>query len=193
MSGIRGAVQAAAPAERRVHVVQGEYYVTDDPSIVLTTILGSCVAACMRDPVAGVGGMNHFLLPEGVAASGAPEALRYGVHSMELLVNGLLTRGARRDRIETRLFGGARMVQGLTDIGEKNATFAEDFLRRENLAYLGGSLRGNHGRRVQFWPVAGRMRQMMMGGDEARVFEAERKTAVVPVAPPPDTGTVELF
>lgn len=193
MSGIRGAVQAAAPAERRVHVVQGEYYVTDDPSIVLTTILGSCVAACMRDPVARVGGMNHFLLPEGVAASGAPEALRYGVHSMELLVNGLLTRGARRDRIETRLFGGARMVQGLTDIGEKNATFAEDFLRRENLAYLGGSLRGNHGRRVQFWPVAGRMRQMMMGGDEARVFEAERKTVVVPVAPPPDTGTVELF
>lgn len=193
MGGATQASQVVGPSERRVHVVQGEYYVTDDPSIVLTTILGSCVAACMRDPVAGVGGMNHFLLPDGMAASGDPEALRYGVHSMELLVNGLLKKGARRERIETRLFGGARMVQGLTDIGEKNADFAEEYLRKENIAYLGGSLRGQHGRRVQFWPVAGRMRQMMMGREDERVFEAERKTVVVPKTPPADTGAVELF
>lgn len=182
-----------AGVERRVHVVQGEFYVTDDPSIVLTTILGSCVAACMRDPVAGVGGMNHFLLPDGGTTSSGPDALRYGVHSMELLVNGLLKMGARRDRLETRLFGGARMVRGLTDIGEKNSTFAEDFLKKENLAFHGGSLRGDHGRRIQFWPVAGRLRQMMMGREEAKVFEAERKTVVVPPAPQPDTGSVELF
>ncbi len=185
--------QTAGATERRVHVVQGEFHVTDDPAIVLTTILGSCVAACMRDPVAGVGGMNHFLLPDGAAASGDPEALRYGVHSMELLVNGLLKRGARRDRIETRLFGGARMVRGLTDIGEKNSTFAEEFLRKEGLSFLGGSLRGNHGRRVQFWPVAGRLRQMMVGREEEKVFEAERRTVVVPPKPQVDTGSVELF
>lgn len=185
--------QTAGTGERRVHVVQGEFYVTDDPSIVLTTILGSCVAACMRDPVAGVGGMNHFLLPDGSAQSGDPEALRYGVHSMELLVNGLLSRGARRDRIETKLFGGARMVRGLTDIGDKNSAFAEEFLKKENLAYHGGSLRGGHGRRVQFWPVAGRVRQMMVGRDEEKVFEAERRTIVVPPKPQVDTGSVELF
>ncbi|ESR24223.1 chemotaxis protein CheD [Lutibaculum baratangense] len=182
-----------ATGERRVHVVQGEYHVTDDPSIVLTTILGSCVAACMRDPVAGVGGMNHFLLPDGGTSSSGPEALRYGVHSMELLVNGLLKRGARRDRLETRLFGGARMVQGLTDIGEKNGSFAVEFLRREGLAYLGGSLGGTHGRRVQFWPVAGRMRQMMVGREEERIFEKERRSAVVPQAPQVATGELELF
>jgi len=84
---------------RKVHVIQGEFFVTEAPDLVLTTILGSCVAACMRDAVAGVGGMNHFLLPgdDGRQSEGG---LRYGVQAMELLVNGLLRRGARRDRLE---------------------------------------------------------------------------------------------
>ena len=174
-------------AERRVHVVQGEFHVTGDPGVVLTTILGSCVAACMRDPLAGVGGMNHFLLP-GDADAGA-DTLRYGVHAMELLVNGLLREGARRERLEAKLFGGARMLEGLTDIGSQNAKFAEHFLHRERIAFAGGSLRGDRGRRVQFWPVSGRARQMTIEQDEATVFAAERRAK----AAPSETGSVELF
>jgi chemotaxis protein CheD len=115
--------------DRKVHVTQGEFHVMDCPETMLTTILGSCVAACMRDAVAGVGGMNHFLLP---GADGA-QGLRYGVQSMELLVNALLRRGARRERIEVKLFGGARMMRGLTDVGSQNAAFATAFVRDEGL------------------------------------------------------------
>jgi chemotaxis protein CheD len=92
-------------------VIQGEFKVSDDPNVVLSTILGSCVAACMRDPVAGVGGMNHFLLP-GQANGTGGEATRYGVHLMELLINGLLKKGARRERIEAKIIGGAKTISG---------------------------------------------------------------------------------
>ena len=82
----------ASPVERRINIIQGEYYVTDDPSVMVSTLLGSCVAACLRDPVAGVGGINHFLLP-GRQSGEAQEGERIGVHLMELLVNGLLKAG----------------------------------------------------------------------------------------------------
>ena len=177
-----------AEAERRVHVVQGEFHVSGDPGVVLTTILGSCVAACLRDPLARVGGMNHFLLPgRGEAAGG--DAVRYGVHAMELLVNGLLRNGARRERLEAKLFGGARMLEGLTDIGTQNAEFAKYFLQRERIAFTGGSLGGDRGRRVQFWPASGRARQMTIEQGEATVFAAERRAKAAPA----DVGSVELF
>ena len=128
----------------RVHVVQGEHALSDNPSEVLLTVLGSCVAACLWDPVAGVGGMNHFLLP-GVDAKGGQkglEGMRYGVNAMELLINNLLKRGAARHRLQAKLFGGASVVRGLTDVGGQNAAFAERYLREEGIAYLGGSLGG---------------------------------------------------
>ncbi|MDH6235247.1 chemotaxis receptor (MCP) glutamine deamidase CheD, partial [Mesorhizobium soli] len=96
-------------APQRITVMRGEFHVVDRPEVVLTTILGSCVAACLRDPYAGVGGMNHFLLP-GTLGAARRDAERYGVHLMELLVNGLLARGAQRQRLEAKLFGGARTL-----------------------------------------------------------------------------------
>ena len=110
----------------RFNIVQGEYKVSDDPDVVLTTLLGSCVAACIRDPVKGIGGMNHFLLPGGDVGS-SRDSERIGVHLMELLLNGLMRQGAQRERLEAKLFGGARMMQGLSDIGAKNAAFAKTF------------------------------------------------------------------
>jgi len=175
---------------RPLHIVQGEHYVTDDPEAVLTTILGSCVAACLRDPVAGIGGMNHFLLPGGDARKGDVESVRYGVHAMELLVNALLSCGARRERLEGKLFGGARLISGLTDVGEMNATFAEEFLRREGLNHVGGSLRGDAGRRIQYWPVSGRARQVFLSKDTREVFARETVPAPKPAV---DTGALELF
>jgi len=181
--------QRRADGLRPVHVVQGEQFVTDDPEVVVTTILGSCVAACMRDPVAGLGGMNHFLLPGG--RDNASDQVRYGDHAMELLVNALLGMGARRDRLEAKLFGGARLITGLTDVGELNAAFAEDFVRREGLQNVGGSLRGETGRRIQFWPVSGRARQVLLAKETREVFAQERRAP----APKPaaDTGALELF
>lgn len=177
--------------DRRIHIVQGEYKVESDSAIALTTILGSCVAACLWDPIAGLGGMNHFLLPGVEQDAQVPgAALRYGVHAMELLVNKLLQNGADRRRLQAKLFGGARMIKGLTDIGDMNAAFAERFLTAEGISVVGGSLRGNYGRRIQFWPVSGRARQIMIGLDRDEVRQAER------FQPPPQassSGHVELF
>jgi chemotaxis protein CheD len=177
-----------ASGERRVHIIQGEYHVTDDPDVVLTTILGSCVAACLRDPVARVGGMNHFLLP-GRDHGARQEAERYSVHLMELLVNGLLQRGARRDRLEAKLFGGANTMEGLSDVGTLNADFAENFLRNEGIGVVGGSLRGARGRRIQFWPVSGRARQAIFNDDKALLHQSPAPAPKQPVS----VGDVELF
>ena len=178
--------ETAGADERRVHVVQGQYYVSDDPSTVLTTVLGSCVTACMRDPVAGVGGMNHFLLPGDRNSDG----LRYGVNAMELLINGLLRRGASRGRLEAKLFGGARVVRGLSDVGRQNASFAQRYLDDEHIINLGGSLGGEQARRIQFWPASGRVRQLFLPAEAADVIETERPIAAGPAE---DDGAVELF
>ncbi|HEY4029992.1 MAG TPA: chemotaxis protein CheD [Caulobacteraceae bacterium] len=178
---------------RRLHVVQGEFAVSDDPDMMMGTILGSCVSACLRDPLAGVGGMNHFLLPgdKDAAVGGGPGALRYGVQSMELLLNALYRKGARRERLEAKLFGGARVIDGLSDIGQQNAAFAERFLQAEGIPLMGGSLRGDQARRIQFWPVSGRVRQMALVEPGRQVFEAERAKPIP--APVADGGELELF
>ena len=169
---------------RRVHVIQGEYKVINDPNVVLTTILGSCVAACMRDPVIGVGGMNHFLLPGEDTSS--PLVARHGVPLMELLINGLLKLGAARHRLEAKLFGGGRMFDSLSDVGAANADFAEKFLADEGIPVVSRSLRGAGGRRIHYWPVSGRARQRVVTDG-----------AILPPATPPPpsvaTGDLELF
>ncbi|OYV28819.1 MAG: chemotaxis protein CheD, partial [Acidocella sp. 20-61-6] len=137
------AQHTASPPEKKINIVQGEQYVDDHPNTVLTTLLGSCIAACIWDQKLGLGGMNHFLLPgnSGKSRDLPGDSERFGVHAMELLLNGLLRRGAQKKRLQAKLFGGARMIKGLTDIGEMNATFAENFLRAEGIPLIGGSLR----------------------------------------------------
>jgi chemotaxis protein CheD len=177
----------ASPRQKRVRVIQGEYRVSDDPDVVLTTILGSCVAACLRDPQARVGGMNHFLLPGRADCASSQEAERYGVHLMELLVNGLLQRGARRQRLEAKLFGGARIVKGLSDIGHMNGEFAKRFLLTEGITITSQSLGDERGRRVEYRPVSGQARQIFV--DTVREVEL---TAAPPIKTA-TTGSVELF
>lgn len=173
----------------RVHVLQGQYSVSADPELMMTTILGSCVAACIRDPEAGVGGMNHFLLPDHDGREQA-DALRYGVNSMELLVNALLKAGARRSALQAKLFGGAQIVERLSPVGQFNASFAEAFLQREGIAYHGGSLGGPCARKLQFWPVSGRVRQLSLTRRLDALAQLERRR---PQAPDADAGAVELF
>ena len=170
----------------RVHIIQGDCYVTDEPDTVLTTVLGSCVAACMRDPVLGIGGMNHFLLPGDGERTKTGEAERFGVYLMELLGNGLLQRGASRQSLETKLFGGARTVRGFADIGAKNFEFAKRFLDNESICYVGGSCGGDQGRRIEFQPSTGKARQFLLPRSTVEVAPA-------PVRRPAPTGDLELF
>ena len=177
------ALAAPPRGERRLHVIRGEHFVSSDPAVVLITVLGSCVAACIRDPIAGVGGMNHFLLPG--ASENRRVGISHGVHAMELLVNDLLRHGARRDRLEAKLFGGARMMSGLSDIGAKNADFAKKFLAYEGIKIVGGDTGGNQGRRIQFWPGSGRALQSYI----AQVVDQPPPRA----AARPQAGEIVLF
>ncbi|MEX3007006.1 chemotaxis protein CheD [Hoeflea sp. TYP-13] len=179
----------AATPRNRLHVIQGQYHISDKPDVVLSTILGSCVAACLRDPVAGVGGMNHFLLP-GSAGEGTGEATRYGVHLMELLINALLQQGASKSRLEAKVFGGAQTMSRLSDVGRKNGAFAEQFLRDEGIKIVNSSLGGELGRKVEFWPVSGRARQSILNGSETMKAVAREQ----PVAPKPaPADDIEFF
>ncbi len=161
------------PRDGLVHVqlTLGDTYVTADPEEVLTTILGSCIAACIRDSSAGVGGMNHFLLPDG--NSGDRAARCYGINAMELLINEILKHGGDRRRLEAKLFGGANVVAALTDVGSRNIAFARQFLNDEGITIVGGDVGGDLARRIQFAPASGRARQAVVKGAEPRLVEEE--------------------
>ena len=126
---------------KRIAVNQGEHFASGDPQVCLTAILGSCVAICLHDPVAKVGGMNHFLLPE--CPDGALDVNgRYGAYLAELLINDVMSLGGLKSRLEAKVFGGGRMFKGLRDVGASNAEFAEKFLSDESIEIVGGSTRG---------------------------------------------------
>lgn len=173
--------------ETRVHLIQGQHYVSADPRVVISTTLGSCIACCMFDPVNRIGGMNHFLLPHGEAAAGS-SAVRYGAHAMELLINGLLRAGALKGDLVAKLFGGGRMSGFLADVGGENATFAEHYLRHEGISLLPGSVRGRGARKLRFWPTTGRAQQLTIPGDD-RLFVAESSGAAFRTTERP----VEIF
>ncbi|WP_339107102.1 chemotaxis protein CheD [Thioclava sp. GXIMD4216] len=163
---------------RPKHISQGEFAVGRVEGMSITTILGSCVATCLYDEHSGVGGMNHFLLPEGTGSTAS-----FGVNAMELLINEIIKNGGQRTTLKAKVFGGARMIAGLSDVGAKNGSFVLDFLRREGIQCLGQSLGGTQARRVEFWPNGGRARQRLLG--EAQVIETP--------PPPPPSNDVELF
>lgn len=140
-----------------VKLLPGEYFIARDQRL-LCTVLGSCVAACIRDPVAGVAGMNHFLLPMAGRDEFASSA-RYGVHAMELLINGLLKRGGRRDRLEVKLFGGGNLMRSRTvnNVGHANAQFALDFMTQEGLSVASQDLFGDQPRKIWYFPDSGKV------------------------------------
>lgn len=157
-------------------VFLGGFLVSSDPDVMLVTILGSCVAVCVRDPEAAVGGMNHFLLPsipDTEADIPIDEAARYGTVAMERLINGVLAAGGRRERLELKIFGGARVIDSSMDIGELNARFALDYARREGLRVVGGDLGGVRPRRVHWFPATGRALRRLL--TPARLGETVRE------------------
>lgn len=141
-------------------VLPGEYYVTRD-DMAIVTVLGSCVAACIRDCVSGVGGMNHFMLPDGGSERDSPvsASMRYGAYAMEVLINELLKAGARRENLEAKVFGGGSVLDGIISInvGERNARFALDYLRTERVRVAARDLLDVYPRKVYFLPRTGRV------------------------------------
>ncbi len=169
-----------------------QYLVVDDGT-ALVTVLGSCIAACVRDPLLQLGGMNHFMLPEGNVGDGAPA--RYGSYAMELLINELLKRGASRRRLEAKVFGGANVLKGFTSnpVGTRNAEFVLAYLDAEQIPVVAEDLRGIHPRKVWFFPETGKvMVNRLPHAHEAEVVAAE--TAVrARLSKTPVSGGVELF
>ncbi len=140
-------------------ILPGEYYFTGKPMMIVT-VLGSCVAACIRDRVSGIGGMNHFMLPDGgESGSASASSMRYGSYAMEVLINQILKAGARRENLEAKVFGGGNVLQGFTSInvGERNARFVRDYLRDVNIRILAEDLNDIHPRKVYFFPETGKV------------------------------------
>lgn len=140
------------------HVItQGEHMVSTEPDLYISTLLGSCVACCLWDPIAMVGGMNHMLLTQhGDAARHSDLA---GINAMEMLINDLQKRDALRSRLQAKVFGGAQMFDGLSRIGAANCSFVLEYLAREGIICTGQSLGGDSARYIAFWPRTGVARQ----------------------------------
>ena len=170
-------------------MLQGQARASADAAVELTTVLGSCVATCLYDPVARVGGMNHFLLPEPPASHDRAQVdVHYGTYLMEILINDMLGLGAQKARLRAHLYGGANMRAGMAPIGTANAEFARSFLQREGIALMRADLGGTLPRRVDFRPATGQVR--------CRSVEPRLAPQVAPPATPPaprDRGDVELF
>ncbi|MCS6897270.1 MAG: hypothetical protein NZM29_04795 [Nitrospira sp.] len=139
-------------------IMPGEFFVSRVPMIVYT-VLGSCVSACIRDPIAGVGGMNHFMLPEpkGSADDAWGESTRYGSFAMESLINEILKRGGMRNRLEIKLFGGGRIYEGGIDVGARNAEWALHFLKMEGLSAVKTDLGDVFPRKIYYFTDSGRV------------------------------------
>jgi chemotaxis protein CheD len=142
-------------------ILPGEYYATGR-NMVLVTVLGSCVCACIRDRVSGIGGMNHFMLPDSGQDRSNPlgESARYGAYAMEILINQLLKMGAKRSNLEAKVFGGASVLRGFTvnNVGERNAEFVMQFLRTEKIPVIAQDMLDVFPRKVYYFPATGLVR-----------------------------------
>jgi chemotaxis protein CheD len=169
----------SAQAAWVVKILPGEFYVTSDPEEVLVTVLGSCVSACIRDPVMKIGGMNHFMLVQNKSGSSGAwgnelESARFGNFAMEKLINGMLKRGCARERMEIKVFGGANVTSARNAIGTENSEFVLRYLAVEGLLCAAKDLGGTYPRRIIYFPMTGKVvRRLLTGRDEESALREE--------------------
>jgi chemotaxis protein CheD len=173
-----------------VKILPGEYFVHDEDMLIMTT-LGSCIAACLYDRNAKVGGMNHFMLPEGVGDSG-----RYGSYAMELLINEMMKRGAHRMTMEAKIFGGGAVVSGMTtmNVGERNTNFVLDYLKTERIPVVSKDVMDVYPRKVCFLPGSGKAMVKRLAPTNTDALIAQERAAAQKIAPASTGGgSVDLF
>ena len=174
-------------------ILPGEFYVTPHDE-ALSTILGSCISACVRVPRLFLGGMNHFMLPAmDEDAVGTSDEARYGTYAMECLINEILKRGAARDELEVKIVGGGRMYESKADIGKGNIEFVLDFLSTEGIAVASQDLGGVSPRRVQYFPRTGRLRVKKLPNVQMESVEKSEREHLAKMKTAPVAGDVELF
>jgi chemotaxis protein CheD len=175
-----------------VKVLPGEFFVHDEDVAIMTT-LGSCIAACLWDRERRVGGMNHFMLPDG---GGAGDGGRYGSYAMELLINELIKRGASRTTLEAKVFGGGAVIAGMTtiNVGERNTQFVLDYLKTERIAVVSKDVLDVYPRKVCFLPASGKamVKRLAPSNPEAIVAQ-ERAAAQKAVPASTGGGSIDLF
>ena len=176
-----------------VKILPGEYFVHHEDLLVMTT-LGSCIAACLWDRNARVGGMNHFMLPDG--GSGTLDSGRYGSYAMELLINELMKRGATRSTLEAKVFGGGQVISGMStmNVGERNTSFVMDYLRTERIPVVSKDVLEIYPRKVCFLPHSGKAMVKRLSPANPEALVAQDRAAAqkaVPVAS--GAGSIDLF
>lgn len=182
-----------------VKILPGEYYVSRGGEAI-TTVLGSCVSACVRDPIHGIGGMNHFMLPEDAAVGpnnwlepSVGLATRYGSYAMESLINDLLKLGAARERLEIKLFGGGRILAAMTDVGGRNIDFIRKYMALERYPVAAEDLGGTQPRKVVYFPASGRARLRKLRPVENRIISHHEQLYLASLGRQAVGGDVELF
>jgi chemotaxis protein CheD len=177
-------------------ILPGEYYYTPRDMLIVT-VLGSCVSACIRDRVTGLGGMNHFMLPDGGGDPNSPvsASMRYGSYAMEVLINDLLKSGAKRENMEAKVFGGGAVLRGFTaiNVGERNAAFVMSFLKTEKIRVVAEDLNDVWPRKVYFFPRTGKVlvKKLMQTHNDTlarRELDYASRLKVEPVG-----GEIDLF
>jgi chemotaxis protein CheD len=174
-----------------VKVLPGEYYVSDE-DVVIMTVLGSCIAACIWDSRLRIGGMNHFMLPEG----GADTSGRYGSYAMELLINELIKRGSTREYMQAKVFGGGAVISGMTslNVGERNTQFVLDYLATERIPVVSKDVMDIYPRKVVFFPITGKAMVKRLAHAHPETLEnQERQGVATRLVQNNAGGTVDLF
>jgi chemotaxis protein CheD len=175
----------------------GEYYVTKNDEGIYTT-LGSCISACIRDRVTGIGGMNHFMLPASVGeggwkAAGLGSATRYGNFAMEHLINEILKNGGSRQNLEVKLFGGGRIIANMTDVGFRNIEFARDYIKTEGLRVTAEDVGDVFPRMVVYFPTTGRVRVKRLRSLHNNTIVEQETKYLHTIEEKPVGGDIELF
>lgn len=180
-------------------LLPGEFYVTKHNELI-TTVLGSCISACIRDKFSGIGGMNHFMLPmtsksrlESKAESVVGSAFRYGNYAMEHLINTILQYGGKRKNLEVKLFGGSKIIATLGDVGARNIEFVLDYVDTESLHLVSQDLGDIYPRKVNYYPQSGRVRMRKIKDLHNNAIAAREKTYSSTIANNVVEGSIELF
>ncbi|HMX17071.1 MAG TPA: chemoreceptor glutamine deamidase CheD [Rhodocyclaceae bacterium] len=177
-----------------VKVLPGEYFVSTT-SMMMVTVLGSCVSACIRDREKGIGGMNHFMLADSGDGGALSASARYGTYAMEVLINHLIKLGARRGQLEAKVFGGGRVMASLasSNVGERNSDFVMRYLGVEGIQVAASDLLGNFPRKIYFFPATGRVLVKKLVRMHNDTLIKREKEYAARLTEAPVAGDVELF